>query len=440
MEVFGVVLDTDFTSGKLFTQFEVQSVQDDSIHLPEICRVPLEDLYPTVEQENSVINADITADCLDRFRFFFNYVYMPWDDDDSNFIGNSLFPRMKLFFDLKNKQLSKGLSSHIRRYTAEAKYIQNKRENLEDSIDERCDVDISHGENKDTARKLLELHLRMIKIKHGIDVLVNPEMRAIYEEVKFPHHELAKSNERMVFVVAEAGTLSEQICIIEQMKHKVANDTKIRWMSFHDAIAASGVSSEIYIPAGEQRLNFLEYLNGNVLLCGLATIDKDSIQMEQLHRYAKISAVDSGSWMLFAIDGDLRLQNLVIDCENVKTGFLVKDGTLSLKNCVIQGAKESSVTEAFAVSDAAQVVIEDCVIMNFATAITISGSAKVTIRNSVIKGCNNGIHLTDDESTVTMDSSSMLNCDESGILKYSTQLGDVKSKALDWNDNSEGSK
>lgn len=391
-------------------------------------------MYPTIEQENSALNVDLTADCLDRFRFFFKYIFFPWDtDEDQDFAGKLLQPRMRFFFDLKNKQISKGLSSHIRGMLAEAQYIQHKRENLENSFEESDEeIDISKGESKEKARKLLELYLRMMKIKHEVDILINPEMREIYEEVKFPHHRLGKTNERMVFAVTKAGILSEQIQTIQELKNKVTDETKIHWLSLHDAIAASGASSEIYIPAGVHSISFLEYLNGNVLLCGLSPISIETLDMEQLHRYAKVTADDSGS-MLFVVDGDLQLQHLIIDCENVKTGFLVKDGKVTVKNCVIIGTKESSVTEAFTISGATKVLIENCVIMNFATGIVVNDTAKVNIRNSSIKNCNIGIQLLDNDAMMSMENASLINCDEYGILKYATLPDEVKSKALDWN-------
>jgi hypothetical protein len=434
-----LVHDVNFDD--LAATFAVESVKDDSVHLPEICNVPLIDLYPTIEQENQALQIDLTADCLDRYRFFFTYIYMPWDNEGNDFVANHLLNRIKLYFDLKNKRISKGLSAHIRGMIAEAKYIQNKRENLENSIDESSEkIDISHGEPKEKARKLLELHLRMNKIKHEIDILVNPDMRAIYEEVKFPNHQTDKTQERKVFAVTKAGSISEQFQMLEELKSKVSDDVKIYWLqSLHDSIAGSTASSEIYIPAGFHPMNFLEYLNGNFLLCGLTSIDISTLNMDQLNNYAKVFAADSDS-IMFAIDGDLRLQHLVIDCSNVQTGFLVKDGQLTIKNCVIYGSKESSVTEAFNISGSAKVVIENCIIMNFATAFTVDDSAAVELRNSVVKNSNVGFHLLNDEAALSMENSSITDCDEYGILKHTEQADGDHKKEMNCSDTNEMAK
>lgn len=430
-EVYGSVENSNFD--ELSATFLVESVQDESIHLPEVCTVPLEDLYPTIEQENSALNADLTADCLDRFRFFFKYIILPWDDDQDDFAQKLIEPRMKLFFDLKNKKISKGLSSHIRGIINEAKYIQQSRENLENSFeDSDIDIDLSRGESKEKARKLLQLHFRMNQIKHDIDILTNPEMRVIYEEIKFPKLEL--NNEKKIFVVNKTGSLKEQIQLIEELKRKVNDVDTIHWLSLQEAISNASHKSEILVPSGEHKFNFLEYLNGDILISGIPSISIYDFQMEQLDNYAKITPTDSG-YLLLAVDGDLSLENLIIDCEKVKTGILIKDGKVSIKNCVIFGSKESSVTEGITVSGDVEVLIENSIIMNFATAISVSSSASVNIRHSVIKNCNNGIQLLVEDAKVILEKTSMLNCD-SGIIKYSTIEGD-KGKTLDWNDTKE---
>lgn len=437
-EVYGIVQDTDFNG--LAAIFTVESVQDENVHLPESCRVALEDLYPTVEQENPALNVDLTADILDRYRFFFSYIFMPWDDSDTDFVDKQLFPRMKLIFDLKNKQLSKGLSSHIRGMIAEAKYIQNKQENLESTFNESGDeIDISKGETKDKARKLLELHFRLIKIKHEIDILVNPDMREIYEELKFPLHQLSKCPERQVFVVTKTGTLSEQMQLVHELKGVVNDEAKIYWVSLHDAIASASASSEIYIPCGSHSINFLEYLNGDILLQGLTPFNIETFEMEQTQRRTRINATDCSS-LLFAVDGNLQLKNLVIDCEDVKTGFLIKDGVVTIKNCFIIGSAGSSVTEAFAIGGPTKVIVENCVITNFATAFSVGDHAQFTLRNTIIKNCNYGIHLLTDEAQLTFENSSILNCEDNGILKTSQLLDGVKSKALVVDDKVEAAK
>lgn len=55
----------------LMADFSINMVQDDDVHLPEIHEVPLEDLWPTLDQENAELNIERTADCIDELRLVF---------------------------------------------------------------------------------------------------------------------------------------------------------------------------------------------------------------------------------------------------------------------------------------------------------------------------------------------------------------------------------
>jgi hypothetical protein len=60
-EVYGEVIDTDYDM--MDVNFKIISVQDENIHLPELVSVRLEDIYPTVDQENKALKErfDLTA-------------------------------------------------------------------------------------------------------------------------------------------------------------------------------------------------------------------------------------------------------------------------------------------------------------------------------------------------------------------------------------------
>lgn len=59
----------------LIADFSISAVQDDDVHLPEIHEVPLEDLWPTIDQENSELNIERTADCIDELRLVsYNFI------------------------------------------------------------------------------------------------------------------------------------------------------------------------------------------------------------------------------------------------------------------------------------------------------------------------------------------------------------------------------
>lgn len=57
---------------ELKATFEVTGVEDDGVHLPTRHEVALIDLLPTKFQENSAIEIETTAKCVDMLRYITN--------------------------------------------------------------------------------------------------------------------------------------------------------------------------------------------------------------------------------------------------------------------------------------------------------------------------------------------------------------------------------
>jgi len=145
--VFGTVEHVMFKELKAI--FTVIGVEDDDIHIPEKHEVHLEELWPTKEQENNALNVEKTADSIDRLRFFYNNIWMPWDydyDDDINWADKHLESRIKFYYDLKSKKVKRALAAHIYTLISEAKYIQRRKEYLElDLSDDDDSGEKQHG-------------------------------------------------------------------------------------------------------------------------------------------------------------------------------------------------------------------------------------------------------------------------------------------------------
>ncbi|KAL7030399.1 hypothetical protein ACKWTF_006641 [Chironomus riparius] len=431
-EVFGEIKNTDFDD--LTVDFLIEQVQDDNIQLPEVCQVPIEDVFPTIYQENDCLNVEITADHIDGYRFFYNYIFLPFDaDDDKTWMTKNLESRVKLFYDLKNKKLSKGISSYIRQIIEEVKYIQFRSDILSNSIEDNdTSIDEMKESSKQTIAKLLDFDLRMNKFKHEIGILVNSEMREAYETVKFGQkQELNKQT----FVISKNGTINEQMQLLEKLKDKVSSDTPITWMkNLCDAISCSTIDTEIYIPQGRYSFNFLDYLNNNLLFCGVEKLEQHLNHIDNDNDYSTLCSADKAA-MLFVIDGDMKFENLIIDCRNVKTGFLVKTGSVVLKNCLILGleSKESTISEGFNISGDSSVIFENCVIKHFATALNVDDMTKIEFNNSRIENCNLGIDILGDNVKIDFKDSSIIDFATYGILRYSGKFEKDFQKVLDVN-------
>lgn len=157
---------------------KIVAVQDD-IHLPERYDVPLIELYATKEQENSALDVAATAECIDKLRFFYNYLWMPWDNDDdetSDWVASHLDARLRLFYDMKRGAVCKKTCDVIRTLMREGRDIQAKIAKLESEISDDEDEQ-EKGLDEGRACQLMKLHFRVQQMKIEMEVLENPEMR-----------------------------------------------------------------------------------------------------------------------------------------------------------------------------------------------------------------------------------------------------------------------
>lgn len=197
---------------------KVIAVQDENVHLPERCSVPLIELYVTEEQENMALNFTETANCVDQLRFFYNYLWAPWDiDDDENidWVDNHLIDRLRLYFDMKNGVVCKKTCDVIRTLMREGKDIQAKLTKLES---EMSDDEEDKLINEDKTCQLMKYHLRLQQIKAEMEVLENPTMREMLvknqsfngKEIEIKKRESRGGNSEAHFVWL-GGTLQETI-------------------------------------------------------------------------------------------------------------------------------------------------------------------------------------------------------------------------------------
>lgn len=160
---------------------------------------------------------------------------MPWDndcDDDINWTEKHLQSRIRFYFDLRRKDMRRCVAAHIRTLIVEAKYIQSKREYLEmDLSDKEDDVESDQQLDDSQITDLMRLHFRLTMIKSQFEMLENPMLRRIYENIMFDDHkylkhalklekkELRRSLEgekAKAYIVTQLRTLTEQLKYLEK--------------------------------------------------------------------------------------------------------------------------------------------------------------------------------------------------------------------------------
>ncbi|XP_062548501.1 protein nessun dorma isoform X2 [Armigeres subalbatus] len=404
--------------------FVVEAVQDDDVHMPERQVVALEELTPLKEQENDALNVDRTADCLDRLRFFYQHVWMPWDndedDDGSDWAEKNLYDRVKFYYDVKKRVMSKRLVSHVLALLAEANYVQKKRELLEMEVDE-ADENTSDGENEQENKrtnKLVELHLRLNVIKNEMKILEDPTLREAFEKVRFGSGTENQTNEEASIVV-HTGTLDQHIEYLKEAKSIVGNSKTVRICdSLQGALEKVPSTNEVYLPRGTHAIKFLEYLNGGGLLKAVSAIRFVDVCREgQLHSIkgtAVISSKDDDS-VLLTVDGDYCFENVMLDCVNVRTGVLIKQGNVTFKNCYLIGDAKSSTKQGLVVFGNSKITLQGCVLKGFSTGIYANENCQIHLSDSIVLECIRGIEVSCG-GNATFQTSEIRDCKSYGML------------------------
>ena len=228
------VLQVHFS--ELLALVKIVAVQDE-IHLPEKYDVPLIEIYPTQVQENDALDMIGTANCIDQLRFFYNYLWMPWDiDDDDNidWVNSHLEPRLRLFFDMKRGSICKKTCDVIRTLMREGREIQARISKLETDIsdeEDACEGSLDDGK----ACQLLKLHFRLQQIKTEMEVLENPAMRdmlirhqgssAMEVETKRCESGIRRLEGYFVWL---GGSLEETISSLSKAKGFLPSDTLVK--------------------------------------------------------------------------------------------------------------------------------------------------------------------------------------------------------------------
>lgn len=411
--------------------FLVEAVQEDDVHLPEKMVVSLVELWPLKDQENNALNVDRTADCIDQLRFFYQHLWMPWDKESGDYRGDwvakHLETRIKFYYDLKHKSMSKRLSTHVLALLAEAKHIQEQLEDLEKEIEEdeeeERDID-ADGEDllqRNKASELMKLHLRMNAIKNEIEILENPSMRKVYEVVRFSEDMETASNHSPTeaYIVAHVGTIEQHIEYLKVAKSSIEPRTVVRICdTLQGALNKCLPSSKLYLPPGKHLIKFLEYLNNGGAMAGISPVQYvDAVEADKLNAVEEkvlVTSRDNDS-VLLTVDGDYCFDNLLLDCSNVRTGVLVKRGNVLFRNCCLVGDPKSTTKQAVVVFGNSTIRFERCVLKDFSTAIYSNHNCNIQLVNSTVRDCTVGLEVLQGCS-VSFINSNIKHCKHYGVL------------------------
>lgn len=275
-------------------------------------------------------------------RFFFKNLWMPWDadsDEDIDWSTKYLESRIRFSYDLK-ADMSPALATHIRALLTEAEYIQQRRVYLELDISDDEDMNDSKAEITD----LMSLHVRLATIKHEIEMWENPKLRNVFEPIKFP----PRNPGHISVVMQHSAVLTKHIQDLQKALQIVGDEKAIKLSSsLQECLMNCGSAGYIYLAEGVHTIKFLENFDNSII--GLVPCD-NSIDLRVKENVAEckqalITAKDFEN-ILLTLAGELKFKNLIFDCRKVRSGILIRDGSVHFENCTFIGDKSSTTSTA----------------------------------------------------------------------------------------------
>lgn len=384
---------------------KIIAVQD-IISLPEQLHVPLIHLWPTKSQERSFfLNLETTANSLDIVRFFYTHLFMSWDleeDTSVDWFSTHLEIRLHLYYDMRNNSIPPAIVQNLNSLISEARRLQARREQLIAILEEN---DEDNSTNSPNVQNLVNIQVRMIQIRTEIELLENPVLRnTIIQNRKQVSQEKPNTIPQNWLVCSE-DNIDNHMSFLNSVKTKIGNENVRFVPSLQFALEYCDNNVTIF-------LNKSTYVLGNMYAL------EQGGTIKGLNSRTDTVLTSSKDGVMIDCSGNIELENLTINSSVSQLAILVRRGTLVLKNCKILGDGTKSTHQGIVVLAEANLVLIDCEITHFYSAIVANSNSKISLSHCSIFNVNIGLKIYD-MSNVTIKSSSFYKCRNYAIFMES---------------------
>ncbi|CAH2238909.1 protein nessun dorma [Pararge aegeria] len=402
---------------ELTADVDVLSVQHESVSLPErVTDVPFIELWPTVKQREEFVNAEGTAEFIDLMRFYYENLWMPWDDQDNKVIlSKTVEDRMSLWLELHNGSIPNSVARSII-------MLRNSAINAHEKLRE-LDSSLCEGGMADEDDSLLPSNYisQCAEMNANLDSLI-PKW-SLYEDPLVREHYLAlartkwqeNKSKRNVVALWQGGSMKEFTNISNFLKSKVSNEQNLMIM----VSAEEGLSlepEEVIVCSSNYEVPEMPLLR--ISLCSF--------------NGATLKATEMRSCLLMMSE-ECKIQDLILNCARVNTIIVMRAGSLHVKNCKFSDDSEncqSDFAQGIVAMSEAKIIVEDCTFENFYSGLVVHEGAQVELRNCAIKRCGVGIQMYSG-SHVKLDGTVISSCTEQSIRCELSANVDYKGAGMD---------
>ncbi|XP_066991248.1 protein nessun dorma isoform X2 [Anabrus simplex] len=364
-------------------------------------------LYPTVTQNYKLMYVHETANFLDKLRFFYDYLWQPWDiedDDKQDWATAHLEARLLLYHDMQSGRVSLEMVKHIQSLLQEARSLNYNIERLEGEVDDKDDIEA------EIFCKLMDMHGRMDAIKKEFEMHEDPQMRNLLIMKKhYNRHSLSRSLEsrcnQNVCIIWPGGSVDGYIELLKASKPHITEEAFVRsCCNLQDAVDQAVPGDIILLSTGTH----------NIL--GLGEFEKGgSIKGISTPESTRLVPNGAGNVLMNCTGGELILENITIDAQQLQIALAAHHTTVRLNNCYIEGHLDNSSTnEGLLGLSGSKILLQNCNITGFGKGLVIHSQGEASLTSCKISSCNIGI-MVFDGGKLDLQKCTVSDCMEYGV-------------------------
>ncbi|XP_057378525.1 protein nessun dorma-like [Daphnia carinata] len=369
--------------------------------------VLLTELHPLKHQENDAITIEVTHNAIQRIRFFYNHLLLPWDCDvQEDWFQFHLPVRVGMFCELRSGLLNQETVVRYHYLLSEANEIEKKLQEMALKV-ELCDEEMED----EVVGSITELNSKLEQIQQDVEIILNPSTRMLLFGSKVTRVKQNKDPEVLLVV-------QDQTCIslhqtLNRLESEFSPQLNIRcYPSLQTALDDCRVDDVIVISKGIHNLyNVNSFRHGGTLI-GIGA--KEDIVVHPG------SNIEVG---LTFDDGNVVLKNFTLLVNNKQSGIAVK-GNVSMENCTLRGSSLFDETKngendvgswkGFYVAPQGRLVLKQTRIVSFDVGLRVRATGQVFLSSSEVESCNIGI-LAEQGTRIQISNCEFKHCKEYAI-------------------------
>lgn len=374
------VQDVNYLRQEAF--IKIIAVQDD-IDVPEIHRVPLVQLWPMKQQNEA--DAESIANSLDALRFFYNHLWMPWDEEEEtktpiDFIDHLEY-RLQLYYEMAKGEVPRTIGVQWKTLIAEARYLHKIKPETADS------------------KKVLEAKARIKQIANEVILMENPFTRDVLIKRQKQQTPYTEKKDGKHWIVLGKNNCDEHLNFMKQVHLAFPNALFRNAASLDDILSCISGNDTIVLAQGMHKIKQASSLLDG---CVLKAFDNDT----------NVSALTKDIMLEFG--GNVTIENLTLDLRYAQRGLIVRKGKTIVRNCKIVGGKLGLQDQGFFVMPRSSLELINCSVNGFTNAIVVHAKGEITMKNCTVSDADIGLKIQDD-CAVRIENTTFQNCEEYGI-------------------------